>query len=204
MGGGQAPGQAELTSGDTLGSARPGSGAPDRRRQNKASVSPGYSGSRTPDRAQGQDAGPGRKRPDTTLTPARESLKHAGGVTRTRGPGETRRFHWLHRSGPDAAGEQGLGLGRDRGIGRPTQGGRSMGQAGGPSWDGRLPASGPQPSAHPFRLKFILVEANYFTILWWLLPYTDVTCRGTRIPHHEPPCHLLPSHPSGSPQCTGP
>lgn len=55
----------ELTSGDTLGSNGLDLGLPDRRRQNKASVSPGHSGSLTADRAQGQDAGPGRKRPDT-------------------------------------------------------------------------------------------------------------------------------------------
>lgn len=71
-------------------------------------------------------------------------------ATWTRGPGETRRFHWLHRSGSDASGgEQGMGLGEgDRGTADPLRAGGAWGQAGGLSWDGRLPASGlsPQPT----------------------------------------------------------
>ena len=46
------------------------------------------------------------------------------------------------------------------------------------------------------------MEANYFTILWWFLPYTDMNqpwC--TCVPHPEP---LSPSHPSESSQCTSP
>ena len=49
-------------------------------------------------------------------------------------------------------------------------------------------------------------EANYFTILWWFLPYVDMNqpwvC--TCFPHPEPPPPTpSPSHPSGLYQCTG-
>ena len=38
---------------------------------------------------------------------------------------------------------------------------------------------------------FILIEANYFTILWWFLPYIDMNqpC----VPHPEHPSHLPPN-----------
>ena len=49
------------------------------------------------------------------------------------------------------------------------------------------------------------LEANYFTILWWFLPYIDMSqpwC--TWVPHPESPPPPSPSHPSGSSQCTSP
>ena len=49
------------------------------------------------------------------------------------------------------------------------------------------------------------MEANYFTILWWFLPYTDMN--QPRVYMCSPSWTLLPppfaSHPSGSSQCTG-
>ena len=50
------------------------------------------------------------------------------------------------------------------------------------------------------------MEANYFTILWWFLPYIDMnqpwvyTCSPSRS-RLPPPS---PSHPSGASQCTSP
>ena len=50
------------------------------------------------------------------------------------------------------------------------------------------------------------MEANYFTILWWFLPYIHMNqpwvymCSPSR-PSLPPPS---PSHPSGSSQCTSP
>ena len=50
------------------------------------------------------------------------------------------------------------------------------------------------------------MEANYFTILWWFLPYIDVN--QPRVYMCSPSCTPLPppslSHPSGSSQCTIP
>ena len=49
------------------------------------------------------------------------------------------------------------------------------------------------------------MEANYFTILWWVLPYIDMNqlqvylCPPSQTPFPPP----SPSHPSGSSQCTG-
>ena len=39
------------------------------------------------------------------------------------------------------------------------------------------------------------MEANYFTILWWFLPYIHM---------NQPWVYMSPSHPSGSSQCTSP
>ena len=50
------------------------------------------------------------------------------------------------------------------------------------------------------------METNYFTILWWVLPYIDMNqpwvymCSPSRTPLSPP----SPSHPSGSYQCTSP
>ena len=55
-------------------------------------------------------------------------------------------------------------------------------------------------------IYFYQLEANYFTILQWFLPYIDMNqpsiymCSPSRTP--LPP--LSPSHPSGSSQCTSP
>ena len=50
------------------------------------------------------------------------------------------------------------------------------------------------------------METNYFTILWWVLPYIDMNqpwvymCSPSRTPLSPP----SPSQPSGSSQCTSP
>ena len=45
---------------------------------------------------------------------------------------------------------------------------------------------------------------NYFTILWWFLPYIHMNQTWAYMcPHPDPPFHLLP-HPSGSSHCTSP
>ena len=50
------------------------------------------------------------------------------------------------------------------------------------------------------------MEAHYFTILWWVLPYIHMNhpwvymCSPSWTPHPPP----SPSHPSGSSQCTSP
>ena len=50
---------------------------------------------------------------------------------------------------------------------------------------------------------FILIEANYFTILWWFLPYIDMNQpRVYMCPESYPPT-FLPTHPSGLSQSTG-
>ena len=50
------------------------------------------------------------------------------------------------------------------------------------------------------------MKANYFTILWWFLPYIDMNppCVYTCPPSWTPLLPPSPSHPSGSSQCTGP
>ena len=50
------------------------------------------------------------------------------------------------------------------------------------------------------------MEANYFTILWWFLPYIDMNqpCGYMCPPVPKPLPHPSPSHPSGSSQCTSP
>ena len=55
-------------------------------------------------------------------------------------------------------------------------------------------------------IYFYSLEANYFTILYWFLPYIDMNqpwiymCSPSRSPLPPP----SPSHPSGSSQCTSP
>ena len=57
-----------------------------------------------------------------------------------------------------------------------------------------------------FSTYFYQLEANYFTILQWFLPYIDMNqpwiymCSPSRSPLPPP----SPSHPSGSSQCTSP
>ena len=50
------------------------------------------------------------------------------------------------------------------------------------------------------------MEANYFTILWWFLPYIDMSQPGVymRPPSWTPFPPPSPSHPSGSSQWTSP
>ena len=50
------------------------------------------------------------------------------------------------------------------------------------------------------------MEANYFTILWWFLPYIDINQPWVYIssPSWSPLLPPSPSHPSGSSQCTSP
>ena len=54
-----------------------------------------------------------------------------------------------------------------------------------------------------FFIYFYQLEANYFTILWWFLPYIDMNqpwiymCSPSQFPLQPP----SPSHPSGSSQC---
>ena len=49
------------------------------------------------------------------------------------------------------------------------------------------------------------MEANYFTILWWFLPYIDMNQhRCTCVPQSQTPVPPpSPSHPFGLSQCTG-
>ena len=48
------------------------------------------------------------------------------------------------------------------------------------------------------------MEANYFIILWWFLPYTDVSQPWVYMcAHPEPPPTSLPTHPSGWSKCSG-
>ena len=49
------------------------------------------------------------------------------------------------------------------------------------------------------------MEANYFTILWWFLPYTDMNQLWVYMCHHvlNPLPLPSPSHPSGLYQCPG-
>ena len=55
------------------------------------------------------------------------------------------------------------------------------------------------------RIYLFQLEVNYFIILWWFLPYTDMNqpqvyvCLPSRTPLPPP----SPSHPSGLSQCTG-
>ena len=57
-----------------------------------------------------------------------------------------------------------------------------------------------------FSIYFYSLEANYFTILQWFLPYIDMNqpriymCSPSRSPLPPP----SPSHPSGPSQCTSP
>ena len=57
-----------------------------------------------------------------------------------------------------------------------------------------------------FSIYFYWLEANYFTVLQWFLPYIDLNqpwiymCSPSRSPLPPP----SPSHPSGSSQCTSP
>ena len=57
-----------------------------------------------------------------------------------------------------------------------------------------------------FFIYFYQLEANYFTVLQWFLPYIDINqpwiymCSPSRSPLPPP----SPSHPSGSSQCTSP
>ena len=45
-------------------------------------------------------------------------------------------------------------------------------------------------------INLFLLEANYFTILWWSLPYTDLNQPWVYMcPHPKPPSHLSP-HPT--------
>ena len=46
------------------------------------------------------------------------------------------------------------------------------------------------------------MEANYFTILWWFLPYIDMN-QPCVPPFRKPLPPPSPSHPSGLSQCTG-
>ena len=50
------------------------------------------------------------------------------------------------------------------------------------------------------------MEANYFTILWWFLPYSDMNQPWVYMcpPSWTPLPPRSPSHPSGSSQCTSP
>ena len=50
------------------------------------------------------------------------------------------------------------------------------------------------------------MEANYFTILWWVLPYIHMSQPWVYMcsPSWTPLPPLSPSHPSGSSQCTSP
>ena len=159
MGRGEVRPQAKLSSHleTPPGSARPGSGAPDRRRPNKASVSPGYSRSRTQDRAQAQDADLGGKRPDTTLTLG-ESLKHAGGNLDERTRRDEAFSTGFITAGQTPAGESrvwGLGKGH-RGTADPLSAGGARGKVGGQGWEGgRLPVSSLSPQSALFFLKFI-------------------------------------------------
>ena len=44
-------------------------------------------------------------------------------------------------------------------------------------------------------INLFYLGTNYFTILWWFLPYINMNHRRcTCVPHPEPPSHLLP-HP---------
>ena len=56
-----------------------------------------------------------------------------------------------------------------------------------------------------FPIYFYQLEANYFTILQWSLPYIDMNHHGfTCIPHPDPPSHLpLYSIPLGLPSAPG-
>ena len=114
----------------------------------KASVSPGYRGSRSQDRARGQDADLGGERPDTILTLG-ESLKDAGGDLdkRTR-PNKAFPLdssqqvrHQRGRAGSGAWGR------RDRGTAQMCSAQEQLGgQAGGLGWDGgHLRVSGLSP-----------------------------------------------------------
>ena len=57
-------------------------------------------------------------------------------------------------------------------------------------------------------LKYIYfsLEANYFTVLWWFLPYIDMNHPWVYMcsPSWTPVPLPSPSHPSGSSQCTSP
>ena len=62
----------------------------------------------------------------------------------------------------------------------------------------------------PLLFFFFSLEPNYFTVLWWFLPYIHVNQPWMYMcSHSDPPIpshHLpsFPSHPSGSSQCTSP
>ena len=62
---------------------------------------------------------------------------------------------------------------------------------------------------HFFLKLFIYLfqlEANYFTILWWVLPYIDMNQQWVDMcPHPDPPSHLPPHPiPQGHPSATSP
>ena len=62
------------------------------------------------------------------------------------------------------------------------------------------------PMFTSFLLLFFFLEANYFTILWWFLPYIYMNqpCVYMCSPSWPSLRPASPSHPSGSSQCTSP